>query len=231
VARTTKTKPKPTPQRDDILAAIGKAFDAVDAAIAKRKITTRVQLSNWANIPALDNARTAIGGLCEDLEVMENPEGEEEHPGAQVAIFKAFAEAPGIVPRWSRPGTFLVWWDYVPIRCAWSGFSDQSAMLFAADPNAPWLSGDGWWSLHFHSIEPGCRTVADAFRRQIASLGGEGSRHRLNLTRLDDEAKEATRKSLALPENEWLREALKRGPVDPLPLPHHLQAVQQKMFV
>jgi hypothetical protein len=230
MARTTKTKPKekPFPQREDILAALGKAFDTVDAAIAKRRISTRVNLSSWSNMPALDNARTAIGGLCEDLELIENPEGEEEHPGAHRAIVMAFADPPGDVPRWSRPGTFLVWLDYVPIRCVWGGFADQSAMLFAADPDVPWVSGDGWWSLHFHGIEPGCRSVADTFRREIANLGGP--RARLELKRLDDEAIEAARKTLALPESEWLREALKRGPVDPVPLPQHLQAVQQRLF-
>jgi hypothetical protein len=217
------------PTREDLLAAIGGELDAVDAALAKRKASTRINLAWQSGNAALEKARVQISKLHDYLELIENPEGEYDHPGADEAIQATFADAPGSIPRWSRAGTFLLWMDYVPLRCEWGGFATQSACVFAADPEAMWFSSRGATHLELRYIEPECVTVADSFRlllRKHVDLAAS----KLRMVKLDDEAAEATRKTLELPESEWLRDALKAGPVDPLPLPRHLQAVQQRLF-
>lgn len=141
--RKKTTKPAAAaaePTRDDLLAAIGGEFDAVDAALAKRKASTRINLAWQSGNPALEKARVQIAKLHDYLELIENPESEYDHPGADEAIQAAFADAPGSIPRWSRSGTFLLWMDYVPVRCEWGGFGTQSACVFAADPNGRHLS-------------------------------------------------------------------------------------------
>jgi hypothetical protein len=94
------------------------------------------------------------------------------------------------------------------------------------------------------AILPDYRSVEDLFRnglreRTVAierpTTGSHASREKnvrpaFKLLPLSPDGKAATEQELARPENAWLVEALKRGRVNPIPLPAHLSAVQTSLF-
>jgi hypothetical protein len=222
---TTKMKPrtKPAaPTREALLKAIGEQFDLADTAFAKpRRLAIRL---SYSHIPVLDKAVSELETLIGKLEGIENPKREWDHPGAVEAIIKTFGEPGGSVPRWSRPGEFLLWVDYVPVRCVWQGLPRPSGVLFAVDPTKMWFTSAGALDVRLPDIQPQHATVADLFRSLLATLHGRA----LKLEPLDDDAIDAAQQTLA--DAPWLAEALKRGSVDPVPLPRHLQAVQGSLF-
>lgn len=234
-----KTKPKPEVTRESLLQQLAVQFDKAEVAMTRRQHDVTL---NWPReIPALVNVRKAIDELTDKLEGIVNPDGDYDTPGADEAIVAHFHETPGQIPRWTRPGTFLLWLDYVPIRCVWSGFGSLTAAMFAVDPALNWLKSDGGVALMDRVyVAKDAKTIAEFFRHSLAqwglqrerdySTGGRKVGSRAKLVALDDEARDAARATLELPENEWLREGLRRGPVDPVALPLHLQAVQQRLF-
>jgi hypothetical protein len=166
----------------------------------------------------------------------------QDDPAATDIIHETFATTPGTVPSWARPGTFLIWIGYIPCRCIWGGFADPNADIVAADPTEKWFAPSGAVSMSI-SIPPSCDTVEELFRTFLTGKVEERAfkypKSRaynapapkdlgpmFNLHRLAEMGREAAEKELAKPSNAWLAPALKRGPVNPIPLPPHLQFVQ-----
>jgi hypothetical protein len=237
-------KPEAVPDvpdtQEDLLAQIGQLLDRVDIKMAGAR-EHAVSFSAWSSGLLRDEAELCQK-LVKRLDKLINPQGLHDLPSSPEVIDAAFQTPPGTVPTWSRPGTFLMWIDYVPCRCVWGGFADPGMEVVAADPRALWLSPAG--SVNAHSqIYKNYRTPADLFRDKLTesttAISYVNTRRRtynskgepaFNLHKLGDLARAAAEAYLAKPEATWLVAALKRGPVDPIPLPAHLQAVQTSLF-
>jgi hypothetical protein len=240
-------KPEKAPEvpdtKEDLLRQIGEIIEKVDARMAaRREHSISFSGRSWAS-DYMRAESEAAWKLSQRLNKVINPTGDQTLPGSPEAIMAAFGSAPGTVPSWARPGTFLLWIDYMPCRCIWGGFFDPCSDVVAADPKATWMSPAGSVSVA-REIMGDDRTPADLFRhgliRKTTEITWANRRGRRNYTdqgepafqlhALGELAKEAAEKTLALPENAWLVEALKRGPVAPIPLPPHLQVVQNSVF-
>jgi hypothetical protein len=139
----------------------------------------------------------------------------------------ALREEAGVVPRWSRPGTFLIWAGFVPVRCIWGGFAFPRAEVTAANPAMPWI-GAGYID---STVRPDDTTPDHVFRRNLledmeATTWRKGMRvPTFQLTPLNGYAKRLAAEYLEA--NAWLRAALAKGqPRDALPLPKHVQGIQ-----
>lgn len=237
---------KPAPQkpiepeipdtREDLLAKIGAVLDKVDEKMAGKR-DFNVAFGSWNNL--LRDEVEEMGRLTDRLNKLINPDNRSDGPWSPDLIRETFGAVPGEIPTWSRPGTFLLWIDYVPVRCVWGGFADPLTQIVAADPNIRWPAPAG--AMNAPKVASGThKTPADLFRDVLqrstlavshtvkSRKGGREPVPAFNLHVLSDLGKEATQKVLA--ESPWLVAALKRGPVDPIPLPPHLQAVQMTMF-
>ncbi len=210
-SKPAKSQAEPT--RESLLAEIGARLDDVDAAwIAqraggKRPATSTVRLSS------------ELGRLIDQLDFIVD-----EHE-ARDLITRELGAKPGEIPSWARPGTFLLWLDYVPIRCVWGGFAISTHCIIAADPDGLWVTGSGYRSL-YEEIGVGAVDVRAYFRQTIERMTRD---KKFKLLRLEEHAAAQCREILQEPDKAWLREALARGPVDPIPLPAHLAAVQQHL--
>jgi hypothetical protein len=233
---TAPKVPEVPDTKEGLLAEIGALLDKVDATMAGPR-------KNIVWFGRYSGTRTELDGVYElsrRLEKLLNPERDPALPGAPEAIRAAFGAEPGTVPSWSRPGTFLVWIDYIPCRCVWGGFADPAVDVVAADPKALWMMPAGAMSLTaYPAIEPQHRSVVDLFadklRERTNSTQTSGRRGgkpepAFNLFSLNEHGREAAEQELAKPENAWLVQALKRGPVRPIPLPPHLQSVQLSLI-
>lgn len=169
-------------------------------------------------------ARYKVRELVQEFLNLVDPQ---DYQAGTEALMEALMEAPGQVPSWTRPGTFLLWIGYVPVRCVWGGFAMPMTDLVAADPGEMWIDPSG----SSHIATPGSvnptETPADYFRRTLRNRSERGN---LDLFPLTPWAKNATRQELERPCNAWLAPAIARGPVDPIPLPRKLAAVQQSLF-
>jgi len=235
-----KPEPKVPDTQEDLLAQIGKLLDVVDEKMAGKR-EHAISFSRWGSNGLLRDDTEQGYKLAQRLDKLVNPDQRHDVPSAAEVIHETYQAAPGTVPTWARPGTFLVWIDYVPCRCVWGGFIDPAMEVVAADPNAMWLSPAGAISAQQH-IYKDFRTPLDLFRDSLqqsttatTSIGRGRSYNRktepaYNLHRLGELAVATAEKVLAMPEHAWLVAALKRGPVDPIPLPPHLQAVQTSLF-
>ena len=87
----------------------------------------------------------------------------------QDIVLKAITIEPGIVPPWSRAGTFLIWMGKTPFRCEWGGFPYPYASFAAADPRMPFPSSDGVMRCTT-VIEREQRTPADVCRCRSAGV-------------------------------------------------------------
>jgi hypothetical protein len=228
--------------KEDLLREIGAVLDRVDAIMAQPR-KTNIYFGRWS-ASGLEGENQRASQLAIRLDKLLNPTGDSELPGAKEAIIEAFGAEPGTVPPWSRPGSFLLWIDYVPCRCRWGGFVEAEAVVLAADPNSRWPSPAGTISLNAPAIAPSHRTVEDLFRQtlQASTLaterptrGSYASRVKnehpaFKLLPLSRDGRATAEQDLARPENAWLVQALKRGRINPIPLPRHLQAVQTTLF-
>jgi hypothetical protein len=232
-------EPEVVDTQDDLLLQIGELLTKVDAKMAGKRDQV-VSFSRWSH--GLLGAEAEQGyKLALRLQKLINPEGLHDLPSSSDLIEKTYQAAPGTVPSWARPGTFLVWIDYVPCRCIWGGFIDPAVEVVAADPKALWLSPAGTVSAS-QQIYKDFGTPLDLFRDSLQQsttattfIGRGRSYNRktepaFKLHRLGELAVATAEKVLAMPEHAWLVAALKRGPVDPIPLPPHLQAVQTSLF-
>jgi hypothetical protein len=222
--------------REDLLEKIGAVLREVDAFMVRDDWRSAVEFTRWDS--SLREPKRAIEDLIARLDKILG----QDDPAAIDLINEMFGTTPGTVPSWARPGTFLLWIGYIPCRCIWGGFADPTADIVAADPTEKWFAPSGAVNMNI-SIPPSCRTVDALFRTFLTSKTEERAfkypKSRaynapapkdlgpmFNLHRLAEMGREAAEKELAKPSNAWLAPALKRGPVNPIPLPAHLQFVQ-----
>jgi hypothetical protein len=223
---------KPAPRSQDaIMADIVMVCDEFDAEMTKpRDKPLNFQYPERNRVTPLSVLRDRLRLLTVELD-KDLTDEQLKKGSVDDLIEAALAEQPGIVPRWSRPGTFLVWIGFVPVRCDWSGFAFPNGYVSAADPTAlcPWPSGMD----HTHTaVDADEHTVDDLFRnalqrQTVALMWNKRSTAKapaFGLHKLKSDAAKDVAEYLAA--NGWLRDALKRGPVNAIPLPKHIQAVQ-----
>lgn len=237
---TTKAPKEPVipDTKDDLLTKIGMVLDEVDTLMANREDHT-IHFGGWE--PLLVDSQKAIEDLVWRLNRVLNPKEIATRPGAVEAIQETFGAEPGTVPPWSRPGTFLIWIGYIPCRCVWGGFAQRVADVAAADPKQKWFSPAGTVSatravkLRHQSPSDVFRTyLTDTVEARATKLKNRRAGYvdigpAFNLLPLADVGRQMAEAELARPENAWLVAALKRGPVNPIPLPKHLHAVQMSL--
>jgi hypothetical protein len=219
--------------KTELLAEIGVVFDAVD-----RKMEERTWQIHFGHFGEFRDEGLRIEALVAGLhKVLADEGGDPDQDLTGPVIQEAFGAAPGTVPTWARPGRFLVWIDYVPCLCLWGGFADPQSCVSAADPGMIWMAPSGSISARL-MVPSGCKTPEELFRNMLAvstqattfTNGRKPGAPAFNLHKLESWVKDELRADLAKPENAWLVAALRRGPVRPIPLPAHLQAVQMALF-
>jgi hypothetical protein len=224
-----KTKP-------ELLEKIGLVLDAVDQKMVGRR--SEIRFDHFGDFRKLGiEMETYVEALGDLLEP--NTGRYSNRPLVSEAIQEAFGAAPGTVPSWARPGAFLLWIDYVPCLCVWGGFADPEGHIQAIDPKSLWMSPAGSLRGIEHPWVPSaCETPGDLFRTYLRTSttataftnGRKPGGPAFNLHTLNSEVKVELRAYLAKPENAWAVAALRRGPVNPIPLPAHLQTVQMPLF-
>ena len=158
----------------------------------------------------------ALGDLVEDESV-------EDLIKAQLAT------EPGRVPEWSRPGKFMLWLGFVPIACGWDGFPCPGARLIPVAPRTLFMSEYGAFGMN-EGVAPESRTVEAHFREYLLAQTQRMTWHKhkhvpaFELVPLHAEAQHQAAEYAAA--NPWVEPALRRGPLNAVPLPPHIQAVQ-----
>jgi hypothetical protein len=231
VAPPAPKEEKPAPRSQDaIMADIVVVCDEFDAEMAKKRVgPINIQYPERNRVTPLSVLRDRMRLLTVEMDRGLTDEQLKQGRGVDDLIDAALVEELGTVPRWSRPGIFVVWIGFVPVRCTWGGFAFPNAYTSAADPTAvcPWPSGADRAGTVIQADE---HTVEDLFRNALQSETVEVKWDKnkkvpsFGLHKLKRDAAMEVQEYLAA--NSWLRDALKRGPVNAIPLPKHIQAVQ-----
>jgi hypothetical protein len=87
-----------------------------------------------------------------------------------------------------------------------------------------WLNASGYQSIHIYPSR-GDMDLRATVREQLAGII---SMKKFDLKDVDSDGKREAREALAA--NDWLRNSLAAGPVDPMPMPPKLRAVQTMPF-
>jgi hypothetical protein len=175
----------------------------------------------------LMDIRDRMVELLEALDKLVPNERHDEDGDIKGLVQAALAVEPGIVPPWSRPGTFLCWAGFVPVRCIWGGFAFPEASMVPADPAMLWIpSGYMDGSIGADDITPD-HTFRGELLRDMAATAWKKNK-RVPTFKLEPlGAREKAQATEYLAANPWLRAALAKGPpANALPLPDHLAAVQ-----
>jgi hypothetical protein len=240
--------PKPAPQpepetKDDVLAAMGKLCDEVDAALAsadgKRKgLDFHQWQSNepWRAFAArrqtLSEKLRALlwqAGMDED-EDNEEDDQQEDRPEPSVIIRTALMKKPGDVPSFARPGEFMLWIEFIPIVVNWGGWMAQS-QLVAVAPQKPWINQDG--TLFMRSAldqeQTVYQVVHDGLRRLTTAVRTDHRNRREFQFKPCSLDREARAEAATRQEVPWVRAALQLGPVDAIPLPAHVKSIQMAL--
>lgn len=145
---------------------------------------------------------------------------------ASSVFMSALMTTPGTAPTLARPGMWLEWIDYVPVLVFWGGFIAPTSVSYRmADPAEKWITSTGFQSIQVHP-DSGTDAPRDLIRDHLRTLTGAK-----DFTLHDVDPASRDRVTEQLMQHEWIRNALDAGPVDPIPLPPKLQAVQQMLFV
>lgn len=136
----------------------------------------------------------------------------------------------GVMPSWSRPSTFLMWFGPLPVRVTWPGLFGQAYTVEPCLPNQMWFSALATvsFSTSFYREMPTVRNVvASAIQRNVS---GRDQKNRLTARLCGLRADEALATEDYLLSHRWLAEALKRGPVDPVPMDDALLLAQPPLM-
>lgn len=222
------------PTRESVLGEIRELMSQVDA-LMEAPDRGWISMGGMAYGTPIHSLRAQLRDQVSKLaDILHEASGSDEDvPDTADVIAQELGVKRGEPPKWSHPGEFLVWIGYVPCRVVWPGFDGYGLEAYAADPALKWLTHSGYCSLGWQQVLGDELTVADMVRRVLTQLTEQRpgrSKHErgFDLVQLTDPS--AVAKTLELPENAWLVEALRRGPVDPIPLPKRLHAVQQTLF-
>ena len=225
----TKTAGKKTPAprakktitadtRESLIASMGTLLDEVDAVLPT--LTTM----NWqyGMSGPLAKLRETMGQLSQRMwKVLEDTDD-----SAPDVFFRSLMTTPGTVPTVAQPGLFVEWIGYVPILIQWGGFLQAGTSdLRMIDPAEKWINSTGYQSVR-PLVTVGVRDVRALLRAELVKLTLVKD---FTLHDVSAQNRDSVIETLAV--HEWLRTAIERGPVDPIPLPAKLRAVQQTLFV
>lgn len=227
---TPPAQPEVPATKDGILAAMGVLCDQADALMTEDR-TSSVTFDRLWNAgkewQALDRQRDQLKEALRTL--IDDEEGDD--PDAFEDCVRAALEAkPGTVPSFARPGRFLIWLDRIPICCQWDGFIAPDAACLAVDPRQPWLDSDGERAVRNDTILVKHHTVEDLFRGEVSGWTQEATWKKnkrlptFTITPLHETARTLAARREA--EWDWLRPALRRGPMNPILLPAHIAGMQ-----
>lgn len=216
-----KMAPEPLPETvEATVAAIAKVCDLIDAEIPKPNMRKSYEQSAVADL------KRNLMPLIDHLTMLLPPEDD-----VRDFLLVALSTDLGVVPSWSRPGTFLLWFGPIPVRCTWPGVIRDTMLLEPADPAAL------WWDARptierFVSVNQGMDPVRERFRVIMATAFGREARDkkgrltaRLRPLRWDEAAAvEEYRQT-----HRWLWEPLRKGPVDPVAMPQELLLAQPQL--
>ena len=209
-------KAKVVDTRESLTAEMGVLLDRVDHLLP----TLKVMNWRWGSGP-LAKEREEMDAIEERMRVLLEDVMDVEP--AEV-FFAGLARPGGTVPSLARPGSWVEWIGYVPVLVTWGGFLDITGSLRMCDPAEKWINAGGYQAFHLYPS----RGDVD-LRQMIRDELETNTRHKkFTLYDVDREGKDDATKALA--DNEWLRRIIEAGPVDPLPMPPKLRAVQLLPF-
>lgn len=219
----------PETSKEQLLDQIAQAVVEFDTFMRDNRPKREPVMLQYAYRGAMHELREKVDGLKRQLEGLLNPEGVYDNELAEQAIDAVLATPGGEVPSWGRPGEFLLWLGYIPLRCVWGGFVDPAAMVYAADPCGLFVNQSGCMSASYltRQINPEWPDVPAAFRAAVTQLSTGKD---LKLQRLLPDAEKEVRDWLMSEAGAWAVEAIRRGPVNEVALPAKFAAVQQRMF-
>lgn len=228
-------KQPPKPELPDTLDGCVERITAlckqVDAEMAKPDRPSRIGLRFPPSNSPLHQVRVEVDMLVRRVGQLLPQEDEES---AESYLAKRLAMAPGDAPSWGLPGTFLLWLGDIPVRCEWQGFIDPGGWFVAADPRQPWIDRDMAPPVYCSNIPDNVETPRALFWQTLAArsraVGYERNRQVPAMQFQALEPEETAEIARYLAEHAWLQAALKRGPVDPVPLPPHLRTVQMPLI-
>ena len=216
--RTRKAKAAPPADtREGLIAEMATILDAVDQALPTM---THIE---WASAyyGTLAKHKEAVNALFTRMHKLLGEDAEESADD----VFKAALSAPpGEVPTPARPGRFVAWLGYVPVLLEWGGFITRDAELYAVDPKELWLTDTGRLTVGAY-IQRGELDLRKWFEQRLQATAAN-PKFRLHTLKT---GQTAALERLAT--NTWLREVIAKGPVDPVPLPKHLAAIQLEPFI
>jgi hypothetical protein len=238
-----ETEPEIPSTKEEIIASMGELCDRVDALLAKERGSTAAARDIghlWSASPEwrkLGERRTnlvnALRKLLYDEQDALRDQGEEAVDLDDYVRDKLTAK-PGTVPSFARPGKFVIWIDWIPMCCEWDGFMVPWARFCAVAPSQPWMNADGERDLPSTTIHPQHATIEAMFRDyaiQLTVFVGHDKGRRVptfRIAQLSAEGREQA-KTRANDWDWWLGPILKRGPVNPIPMPNHIAAVQMSL--
>jgi len=211
----------PTYTREELIEQMRELLDGADAILATAGHSVTWGYPTGALTEARERCNLLFNQMAR-LPAVEDAEGEYESP--QEIFEKALHAEPGTVPSLARPGTFIEWIGYIPVLVEWGGFLKRSADLRCVDPKLKWISATGYRSTHVAYVDGGSNP--SAIVRGI--LTSAMAQKEFTLHDVEKWGTQAANEALAA--NEWLRNALAKGPVDSLPLPRKYFAVQRPLF-
>jgi hypothetical protein len=146
----------------------------------------------------------------------------------------------GTVPSFARPGLFVLWVDFMPVVVQWDGFLvPQPGFFLACNVERPFGNSIGQ-----REFDPGIGKEPDVellCRRELADWttdvvsDNRGSwkkpkppRPVFNPQVLGADGRRATANRMSVWEP-WLRPILRRGPVNPIPMPKHVKSIQMAL--
>jgi hypothetical protein len=244
--KTAPRPPKPPREQrtpEQVLEKLAECINEAETLMGKAG-RPAFRPSNPFQYPALHEIQREYGKLGFELENLMRPDFSDQGALSEAydaLIAERFADPPGVVPRWSRSGKFILWMDYVPLMIVWHGILHPDMTAFAVDPKLPFLRdpqatgrpkdieaaralpssgylGLGGWL----PIGPKVGSVLQHV--QLSLLEKQAN---LLLRPLSDAAKVNVADTLdAMP---WIAEALQQQPYR-MPLPQHLSVQTQSLF-
>jgi hypothetical protein len=217
---------------DGIVAAIGTVCDQIDEAMEKPRQQAH-SLRNPAYDSPLRKLRAArLEPLTEALGKLLNAEvaAEAAYQDPLDYLKVALHSERGKVPTWSRPGVFLIWFGPIPVRCTWFGAFSSECHLEAVNPRELWFEADAT-VFAGAVISPADQGVDAVFKRFLRGWGDRRDKKGVPLTKLRHlKADQAAVVSNFLNDHRWLHEAMRMGPINPVPIPQHLLLAQPALI-
>jgi len=207
---------------EGLVAEMSALLDEVDTVLPK---LPKNALNHWQRPPALLALDKRVEALCDRLERIV-PKTSGWFNGK--AVYVSYLAEPGRVssPTWARPGRTIGWIGYVPVVLEWQGFLENFAgAVYALDPGEPWLDSSGSRAVYLASQSDKTKPLAEAFREILVKTAASPE---FKLTALSEHGRDETKNRLEA--DEWLREALRIGPVDAIPMPDKYYATPLSIF-